>query len=767
MNVIYEAESARVKGIAFHPKFPWILTSLHNGDILLYDYIHKMLIEKFVEHDGPVRCVAFHDEQPFFVSGGDDKTIKVWNYTTKKCQFTLLGHKDYIRSVQFHKELAWILSCSDDMTIRIWNWINRTLLTTASGHDHYVMSAFFHPTQDWIVSASLDSTIRIWDYSVLRKKFYEARSNTFEVIAMDVTMIHKLEGHERGVNWAIFHPTLNLIASASDDKTIKIWKYSNPSWTEADTLRGHLNNVSCVLFHPKHDYVISDSEDRTLRVWDLNKKITVDKLTSDNNRFWILGAHPSIFLFAAGSDNGVNVFKLENTRIPASTIGSNVLFYFKNFIGLWKYGIVEKKQICELKNKIKGLKQKVVSIIKNPFINDPNQAINFLLVVEEAKSKKLIHYLLKYDSSSNKYTSTEDVMELANSACFLAKNRVVFLLNDGTLISYETHNLSKKYEIDIGSMSKEQFDSIYQGPLGKFFLKFKNGIVILFDVNTKKSINETTEITEMKYVIWNQSMTHCALVGKNTIFIVNKNMEILTKIKEKSSIKSVCFDENNVLFYTTYFHVKYSLIEPGLNGIVKSTENPIYLMSVNNSTMYYSNSNHVTETQNINYTDIRFKINLLNKNYDDIVKTLKSGGVSGLKTVENIQKAGFPDLSLKFVNDSRQKFYLALRSGKLEEAKEAAEKLGEKIYFEKLAEKAILMGKLDIAEFCYVKSQNLDKLMFFYTITGRQDKLKKLGVALETANDNSRRFLNSIYTNNVDEKVKVLNETGHSKIILK
>ena len=77
------------------------------------------------------------------------------------------------------------------------------------------------------------------------------------------------------------------------------------------------------------------------------------------------------------------------------------------------------------------------------------------------------------------------------------------------------------------------------------------------------------------------------------------------------------------------------------------------------------------------------------------------------------------------------------------------------------------MGKLDIAEFCYVKSQNLDKLMFFYTITGRQDKLKKLGVALETANDNSRRFLNSIYTNNVDEKVKVLNETGHSKIILK
>ena len=766
MNIVYEAESARVKGIAFHPKFPWILTSLHNGEILLYDYVHKMLIDKFIEHDGPVRCVDFHNDQPFFVSGGDDKTIKVWNYATKKCQFTLTGHKDYVRSVQFHKELAWILSSSDDMTIRIWNWINRTLLTTASGHDHYVMSAFFHPTQDWIVSASLDSTIRIWDYSVLRKKYYEARSNSFEVIAMDVTMIHKLEGHERGVNWAVFHPTLNLIASASDDKTIKIWKYSNPNWTEADTLRGHLNNVSCVLFHPKLDYLISNSEDKTLRVWDLNKKVTVDKITSENNRYWILGAHPSIFLFAAGSDNGLTVFKMENTRIPSAAVPNNVLFYFNNFIGLWKYGTVEKKQICEIKNKVKGIKQKVVSIIKNPFISDINQAINFILVIDDAKKKKIVHCLLKYDASSAKYTSTENVLELCNSACFLAKNRLLVLLNDGSLISYETNNFDKKYLIDINTMSKEQFHSIYQGPLGKFFLKFKNGIVTLFDVNTKKTISETTEITEMNYVVWNQALTHCALVGGNTIFIVNKNMDIITKIKEKSSIKSVVFDENNVLFYTTYFHVKYSLIEPGLYGIVKSTENPIYLMSVYNSTLYYSNSNQVTETQNINYVDIRFKLNLLNKNYDDIVKILKSGSVYGLKTVENIQKAGFPDLSLKFVNDSRQKFYLALRSGKLEEAKEAAEKLKEKVYFEKLAEKAMLMGKLDIAEFCYVKSQNLDKLIFFYTITGRQDKLKKLELALQTANDNSRRFLNSIYTNNVEEKVNVLNETGHSSLAL-
>ncbi len=34
------------------------------------------LIDRFEEHDGPVRGVNFHKSQPLFVSGGDDYKIK-------------------------------------------------------------------------------------------------------------------------------------------------------------------------------------------------------------------------------------------------------------------------------------------------------------------------------------------------------------------------------------------------------------------------------------------------------------------------------------------------------------------------------------------------------------------------------------------------------------------------------------------------------------------------------------------------------------------
>lgn len=49
---MFEAKSFRVKGISFHPKNSWVLTSLHNGEIILYDYVIGIQLEKYTEHEG-------------------------------------------------------------------------------------------------------------------------------------------------------------------------------------------------------------------------------------------------------------------------------------------------------------------------------------------------------------------------------------------------------------------------------------------------------------------------------------------------------------------------------------------------------------------------------------------------------------------------------------------------------------------------------------------------------------------------------------------
>ena len=36
-----------------------------------------------------------------------------------------------------------------------------------------------------------------------------------------------MEGHDRGVNWACFHPTEPLVASVADDRVVKLWRMSD------------------------------------------------------------------------------------------------------------------------------------------------------------------------------------------------------------------------------------------------------------------------------------------------------------------------------------------------------------------------------------------------------------------------------------------------------------------------------------------------------------------------------------------------------------
>lgn len=45
----------------------------------------------------------------------------------------------------------------------------------------------------------------------------------------DAVVKYVLEGHDRGVNWAAFHPTLPLIVSGADDRQVKLWRMNGMS----------------------------------------------------------------------------------------------------------------------------------------------------------------------------------------------------------------------------------------------------------------------------------------------------------------------------------------------------------------------------------------------------------------------------------------------------------------------------------------------------------------------------------------------------------
>ena len=93
---------------------------------------------------------------------------------------------------------------------------------------------------------------------------------------------------------------------------------------EVDTCRGHYNNVSCVLFHPRQELIVSNSEDKSIRVWDLAKRACLNTFRREHDRFWVMAAHPTLSIFAAG------ILQLLTSRVYY-VIFSFYKFRFKQF----------------------------------------------------------------------------------------------------------------------------------------------------------------------------------------------------------------------------------------------------------------------------------------------------------------------------------------------------------------------------------------------------------------------------------------------------
>ncbi|KAI9360372.1 WD40-repeat-containing domain protein [Zopfochytrium polystomum] len=75
-----------------------------------------------------------------------------------------------------------------------------------------------------------------------------------------------LEGHSSAVRSVAFSSDGNFVASASSDKSVKIW--SSSTGQELLSLKGHIGSVSSVTFTCDGQYVVSGGDDFSIRIWN-------------------------------------------------------------------------------------------------------------------------------------------------------------------------------------------------------------------------------------------------------------------------------------------------------------------------------------------------------------------------------------------------------------------------------------------------------------------------------------------------------------------
>ncbi|GBG34061.1 Nuclear distribution protein PAC1-1 [Hondaea fermentalgiana] len=162
------------------------------------------------------------------------------------------------------------------------------------GHRAPVTCVCFHPRFNMLVSASEDASLKLWDFE----------TGEFE---------RTLKGHTNVVQDVAFNGDGSLLASCSADMSIKLWDFAPGGSQECvRTLMGHDHNVTGISFLPENpQQLVSCSRDKTIKVWDSTSGYCLRTLTGHDDWVRKLAVHRGSSLLATcSSDQSVILWNL-------------------------------------------------------------------------------------------------------------------------------------------------------------------------------------------------------------------------------------------------------------------------------------------------------------------------------------------------------------------------------------------------------------------------------------------------------------------------
>ena len=236
-----------------------------------------------------------------------------------------------------------------------------------------------------------------------------------------------------------------------------------------------------------------------------------------------------------------------------------------------------------------------------------------------------------------------------NSAVFVARNRFAVFTQSTQQIDIKdlSNSTTKTIKPPHGTTD------IYFGGTGNLLLITPTSVV-LYDIQAKKNLAELA-VNGVKYVVWSSDGLHVALLSKHNVTIATKNLEQISTLHETIRIKSATWDDTGVLLYSTLNHIKYSLMN-GDNGIVRTLEHTVYLVRVKGRNVYCLDRAAKPKVLQIDPTEYRFKLALVKRNYDEMLNIIKTSSLVGQSIISYLQKKGYPEIALQFVQDPQTRF---------------------------------------------------------------------------------------------------------------
>ncbi|GFS63013.1 notchless protein homolog 1 [Nephila pilipes] len=291
--------------IAWSPNGMKLASACKNGQVCIWDpKTGKQIGKTLCGHKGWVNAIAWeplhlNGECRNLASASKDCTIRVWDVVTCQALLVLSSHTASVTCIRWGGS-GLIYSGSQDRTVKVFRASDGTLCRTLKGHGHWVNTIALNT--DYVMrTGSYDPSKASFSYPDITEKSAEQKSSLalkryksvingeseilvsgsddFTMIIWnpenDNHMIAKMTGHHNLINDVKFSPDRRIIASASFDKSIKLWNGRTGKYISS--LYGHVQQVYQIAWSADSRMLVSGSADSTLKVWDMKTyKIMID-----------------------------------------------------------------------------------------------------------------------------------------------------------------------------------------------------------------------------------------------------------------------------------------------------------------------------------------------------------------------------------------------------------------------------------------------------------------------------------------------------------